>query len=187
MCQQFFTRTSRKSLSTNSVSVMNKTSVIGQEVANFNHGYQMQHDRTLAFTKDMIEKMNEMLKSNRHRNEFNYSYQQILQKNGFGYVYFVKAPNGTTKIGLTTRDPFKRIMEIFGGVNTSYDVKVIHLIRTDLPTETEKEFHRYFSEKRHINKYNPREKSEFFHLNEEDWNWLQRQQYPESIKRLIKQ
>ncbi|MFC5604368.1 GIY-YIG nuclease family protein [Sporosarcina koreensis] len=185
LCLQYLTTPARKSTQTNSIPIMNSPSVIDQEAANFNRWYQLQQDRTLVLTKDMIEKMNEMLKSSRHRKEIYPSYQQILQKNGLGYVYFIKTPDGTTKIGSTGRDPFKRAMEVFGGVNTSYDVRVIHLIRTNSPKMTESSFHKYFSNKKFINKYNPDEESEFFHLKEEDWVWIKGQQYPESIRKTI--
>lgn len=143
--------------------------------ASFERWYKIQQDPILDRTEKIIDIMNEMLKSNRHKKEYEDTYRKLLHMNGFGYVYFVKAPDGTTKIGLTHQDPFKRIIQIFGGVNTSYNIKVIHLVRTDQPEKVEKEFHEYFSEKRHINPYNPAEKSEFFHLDEDDWKWIKRQ------------
>lgn len=141
----------------------------------FEHWYQIQQNPTLKQTQQITEIINEMLKSNRHQKEHRNRYKELLNLNGSGYVYFVKAPDGTTKIGLTQGDPFKRIARIFGGVNTSYDVEVIHLIRTNQPQKLEKKFHEYFKEKRYINPYDPTEKSEFFHLDQEDWKWIKRQ------------
>lgn len=153
----------------------------------FDRWDRVEQDPRLKQTKEMMKMMNEMLKSKRHRREYNYSYQQVLQRNGYGYVYFVIAPNRTTKIGLSsTQDPFKRISDIFGGVNTSYgDVEVIHLIKTNYPDRTEKSFHQYFAKKRYVNPHDPKEKSEFFNLDEEDWRWISRQEYPEWIQKTI--
>ncbi|WP_343751073.1 GIY-YIG nuclease family protein, partial [Lentibacillus halophilus] len=65
--------------------------------------------------------------------------------------------------------------QIFSLQECSYNLEVIHLIRTDQPVKVEKKFHKLFAEKRHVNQYDTTEKSEFFHLNEEDWKWIKRQ------------
>lgn len=140
----------------------------------FERWSKTKQDLTLNQTQQMIKVMNEMLKSNRHRKKQESTYKKLLTLNGPGYVYFIKAPNQTTKIGLTHHDPFKRIIQIFGGVNTSYDVKVIHLIRTDQPVKIERDFHKHFEKKRYINPHDPTEKSEFFHLDHNDWEWIKR-------------
>ncbi|WP_270182323.1 GIY-YIG nuclease family protein [Alkalihalobacillus sp. CinArs1] len=146
-----------------------------KQKASFERWHHIKQDPTSNQTQQMIEVMNEMLKSNRHRKENEGIYNNLLNMNGLGYVYFVKTPDGTTKIGLTKKDPFKRITQIFGGVNTSYNVEVIHLIRTNHPEKTERKFHKYFETKRYINLNDPTEKSEFFHLDRDDWRWIRRQ------------
>jgi hypothetical protein len=186
----YLKRKQRVSVPKNSISDISKPTTIYEEdsqSATFSRWTGVEHDSTLKLTTEMILLMNEMLKSKRHRREYVFEYKQVLQSNGYGYVYFVKAPNGTTKIGLSsTQDPFKRISDIFGGVNTSYgDVEVIHLIRTNSPHSTEKAFHQYFTKKRYVNPHDPKEKSEFFILDEEDWIWIRRHEYPEWIQKTI--
>lgn len=148
----------------------------------FNQG-ELYH--TLNRTQKMKKIMNEMLKSKINRKSYHSSYIRLLGENGLGYVYFVKGPDGYTKIGLTHGDPFKRIIKIFGDVNTSYNVEVIHLIRTSQPGKTEKEFHLYFAKKRYTNPHDPSEDSEFFLLDGEDWSWIKQQIYPEKIAKHI--
>ena len=151
-----------------------------------NNTHNSQIILTPKLTQDMIYIMNTMLKSKRHRKDNQELYQKTFQRNGRGYVYFILAPDKWTKIGMTANDPFKRMNEIFGGVNTSYEgVRFIHLIRTDYPLETEKAFHKHFAKKRHVNKYDPTEKNEFFDLDKDDLEWIKRQQYPEWIQKTI--
>jgi len=58
-------------------------------------------NHTLNQTQKMKQIMNEMLKSKRNRKSYHSSYIRLLDENGLGYVYFVKGPDGYTKIGLT--------------------------------------------------------------------------------------
>jgi len=183
----FLTRTKSKNPPTNDI-VPNRNLIELPEKQNdsFNKN-QLQNNLTSKLTQDMIYIMNTMLKSKRHRRDNQELYQKTLQRNGRGYVYFILSPDKWIKIGMTANDPFKRMNEIFGGVNTSYEgVKFIHLIRTDFPFETEKAFHNHFAKKRHVNKYDPTEKNEFFNLEIDDLEWLKRQQYPEWIQKTIK-
>ncbi|WP_343752567.1 hypothetical protein, partial [Lentibacillus halophilus] len=84
----------------------------------FERWFEIKKNPTLDRTNQMIDILNEMLKSKRHRKQHENTYRNLLKENGLGYVYFIKAPDETTKIG-QTRDPIRRIMKIFGGVNTS--------------------------------------------------------------------
>lgn len=150
----------------------------------FDHWRRESQDGRLTQTKKMIDLLNEMLKSTSHEKSYKSSYDQLLNKNGNGYVYFVTL-NGRTKIGMTEGDPYNRIKKMYGGVNQAFTIQVSHLIRTDRPRQTEKAFHQYFENKRYKNPHDPNEKNEYFTLDEEDLKWVKRHEYPNSIKKTI--
>ena len=62
-----------------------------------------------------------------------------------GYVYLVRADNGTYKIGRSAY-PKRRIKEL--GVKLPWALEVIHLIKTDSMIDLEEGFHAHFEEQR---------------------------------------
>jgi len=86
-----------------------------------------------------------------------------------GYVYFIKLI-GTNKVKIgRSKNPIKRIDQELK-VNLPFDLEKIDVIETNDSHLTEKLFHDYFKDKRHIN-------SEFFDLTESDISWITDHKY----------
>jgi hypothetical protein len=85
--------------------------------------------------------------------------RELVKSKKYGYIYFLMADNGLTKIGWAS-DFERRLAEL--NWHLPYELTVICLFESENAKETEQSFHKYFAHRR------IRGKSEWFALTNED-------------------
>ncbi|SFD95015.1 T5orf172 domain-containing protein [Bacillus sp. OV194] len=132
-------------------------------------------------TEQLLVTINKLLNTERYhlapreiseRKKTSSHYRKLLEQSKCGYVYFIRETGGgRIKIG-KARDPYERITKGFG-VKLPYSLQLVHLLESKNDLLTEKLFHQHFRPKR--------VHGEWFHLSDEDVQWIQNQRYPSTI------